>query len=265
MTYKTILVQLEYGAANETRLQWAAALARRFEARLLGFAATEVRVNVHRGMSPMAASELLRQELQELDDGLAALGRDFLAAAGEGGAWRGLIGNAESLLAVHARAADLIVLAQPEPATLDPGAIVLSAGRPVLIAAADLKPLVADTVLVAWKDSREARRAVADAMPILRMSREAVVTSIVEAEASAAREGTADVAAFLQRHGVNARAEVIDPHGDVGEALAAAAREAGADLIVSGGYSRSPLRQRVFGGMTSTLLEEQGFHRMLSY
>lgn len=264
MTVRTILVPIEVDADNDSRVRWAAGLAGLLKARLFGIAAAEVRVNVHRGMSPVAATELLRQETQATESRLAAMGEAFLAAAGEGATWRGLIGDLETLLPLHARAADLVVAFPTGGAAADPATLILTAGRPVLVAAAQLPPLAADVVLVAWKDTREARRAVADALPILQVAREVRVVSVLEANAGAAREGANDVAAFLRQHDVNARAEVIEPHGSIGEALAVAAREAGADLIVTGGYSRGPLRQRVFGGMTRSLLEEQSVHRLFS-
>ncbi len=267
MAFKSILVQLDLETPNEGRIAWVRDLAARLEARLIGLAAGEVRVSVHRGMSPMAASALLRQETEALEKRLAALGETFLATAGANASWRGMIGEADLLLAQHSRAADLVVpVSGQEGAMPDPGGLVLTAGRPVLLAAHPLRPLKAEIVVVAWKDTREARRAVVDALSILRIAGEVRLLSILEAQASAARESAADVTEFLRHHGVRARAELIEAEdGDVGAALSAYARAAGADLIVSGGFSRGPLRQRVFGGMTTSLLAEKGLHRLISY
>ena len=120
-------------------------------------------------------------------------------------------------------------------------------------------------MLVAWKDTREARRAVVDAMPFLVAAREVVVATIEEADQKGARESAADVVRFLMKHGVKARSEVIDVgRAYAPEALVEMARAAKADLIVSGGYGHSRLREWAFGGVTRSLLRETGIHRLMS-
>ena len=110
--------------------------------------------------------------------------------------------------------------------TVDAGGLILSAGRPVLLASSSYAPVKAESVLVAWKDTREARRAVIDAMPFLTAAREVVVATIEEADRREARESAADVVRFLMKHGAKARSEVIDvARGYAPDALVEIARE----------------------------------------
>jgi nucleotide-binding universal stress UspA family protein len=110
---------------------------------------------------------------------------------------------------------------------------------------------------------REARRAVEDAMPFLTQARDVLVATIAPDDRITARESAADVVKFLMKHGVKARSR-IEETGSDGEALAALARAIDADLIVSGGYGHSRLREQIFGGATRSLLNANTFNRLLS-
>jgi nucleotide-binding universal stress UspA family protein len=122
----------------------------------------------------------------------------------------------------------------------------------------------AKTVLVAWKDTREARRAVADALPFLAKANEVVVATIDTSRDESIRDSLDDVAAFLGHHGIKARTELIAGEAD-GDRLLTFARSIHADLIVSGAYGHSRLREWAFGGVTRTLIEESGISRFMSY
>lgn len=273
MAYNTIMVQLDVDTTATPRLTFALELARRFEADLIGFAAAEPHVFVPRDEGGLIAAEMMRQRTEEIEERLKALKEEFLSVAGDGErvSWRGGLGNPTRLLAMHARAADLIVTgtppehAQDDRRTLDAGALILSAGRPVLFAAETLAPLVAQKVLIAWKDAREARRAVADAMPFLKSAREVRVVTIAEGDQKAARQSAADVVRFLMRHGAKAVSDVLGIGGaNREEAISEIAREMGADLVVSGGYGHSRFREWAFGGMTRSLLADGSLHRLIS-
>lgn len=274
MIFNTIMVQLDVDSPAAPRLTFARHLASRFEAELIAFVAAQVHVFAPRNESSLVTSEVMRKRAEEIEERLRALKEEFLALTGDDGhaAWRGEIGNPTHLLAIHCRAADLVVTGAPAPGLavdhhriVDPGPLILSAGRPVLFAVDDLAPLNARKVVVAWKDAREARRAVVDAMPFLTIAREVVVATIAEGDEKAARESAADVVRFLIRHGVKARFEM--PEADPGrgaEALTEMARSIGADLVVAGGYGHSRVREWAFGGMTRSLLEDGSVNRLLS-
>ncbi|WP_352801930.1 universal stress protein [Mesorhizobium sp. M0340] len=144
-----------------------------------------------------------------------------------------------------ARAADLIVTGGDKGEAVyraaDIGSLVLGTGRPVLAAASQIEDVMAKAVLVAWKDTREARRALTDALPFLAKANDVVIATIDSERDDGIRDSLADVAVFLEHHGIMARTEFIRGDAD-GEHLLAVARSINADLIVSGAYGHSRLR-----------------------
>jgi nucleotide-binding universal stress UspA family protein len=140
---------------------------------------------------------------------------------------------------------------------VDPGDALMQAGRPVLVVPPGVSALDGRRVLVAWKDAREARRAVADALPLMIRAEETLVLEAVQDEdqGEQARRRVDDVAAFLARHGAAARGDVIETRGRaVADDLLLAAERHGADLVVAGGYGHARLREWAFGGVTRDLL-----------
>jgi nucleotide-binding universal stress UspA family protein len=179
----------------------------------------------------------------------------------------GSVDRLPSLLGRDARTADLVIVGQPNPqaggtdAALLAEAAFMDSGRPALVLphadsrAATMPPRRA---MLAWDGSREAARAVHDALPLLRLAEEAIVL-VVDARDLGARVGQqpgADVAAHLARHEVRTRVKRVTSGGSgIGELLLAQAREEGADLLVMGGYGHSRLREMLVGGVTRHLLE----------
>lgn len=274
MIYNTIMVQLDIDEPPALRLAFASALARRFEADLIAFAAADAPIVLPGSDGILAAGGVLRAQIDEIEARLDALRREFESLAGEDVrvSWRGYVANPTQALAVEARAADLVVTGSPaigpfadHARRIDAGGLVLSAGRPVLFASHDLAPVEARSVLLAWKDTREARRAAVDALPFLTSAAEVLVAAVEEETGAAARSGVADVVRFLMRHGVRARSEVVHAGGaETGESLAKLAADAGADLLVAGAYGHSRLREWAFGGVTRTLLQKSRLNRLLS-
>jgi nucleotide-binding universal stress UspA family protein len=167
------------------------------------------------------------------------------------------------------RSADLIVAGgspykgQDRHRWCDPAELILLSGRPVLLAPPSGGTLAAEAVIVAWRDTREARRALADALPFMQGAREVVVMEVcAEDQFGDAESRTFAVVQGLKRHGVEARAKVVIGSPDqIAAELDIAAGVAGADLIVAGGYGHSRLGEWVFGGVTRDLL--QGPERFL--
>lgn len=274
MAYNTVLVQLELDRPAAPAVNFALGLARKFEADVIAFAVAEAHVFIPGEQGGVVAAEIMKRQTAEIEGRLDVLKEEFLGIVGEHehASWRGIVGNPTQLLALHARAADLIVVGTPAKAsggdahrTVDLGSFVLSAGRPVFVAASNFSLVTAEKVIVAWKDTREARRAVSDAMPFLEKAKEAVVITIEEGDQKNARESAADVVRFLMRHGVKARSDVLGVgSSDVEEAMSEIAREIGADLIVAGAYGHSRLREWAFGGVTRSLLVDGSLHRLIS-
>jgi nucleotide-binding universal stress UspA family protein len=274
MTFTTIMVQLDVDSPVGPRLSFAQDIARKFEADLIAVVAVEARALVPPDENGLVTRELLRQRRREIEDRLKVLKEEFLALLGNNdrASWRAELDDPTRALALHARAADLVVTGAPAEAaagdfhrTVDAGALILAAGRPVLFAADDLRPLRGEKIVVAWKDARESRRAVADAMPFLARAKEVTVATIVDGDRPAAREGAADVVRFLMKHGVRANSLVLEADGaETARILTAKAEEIGADVVVAGGYGHSRLLEWAFGGVTRTLLSAGSLHRLLS-
>ena len=130
---------------------------------------------------------------------------------------------------------------------------LFDAGRPVLAVPSEdaLTELGAASAAIAWDGSREAARALASALPLLRRARELVILHV-----GPVRKGPAlaDVQTFLSRHLLDARVVEVPDRHDTAGALLDAARGQGARLLVLGGYSHSRAREFVFGGVTRDML-----------
>lgn len=270
MIYNTILVYMDIEAPAAPLLAFARQLADRFEADLIALAVAEPPLHLPSEMDIGASTTPMRVSIEELEERLRALKNVFDEITGDSSrtSWRQAVGDPTRFLAMHARAADLIVCGQSAPGSLggvDIGALILSAGRPVLVPSDGLASMAAEAVLVAWKDTREARRAVVDAMPFLTNAREVVVASIEEDDHRASADSASDVVRFMMRHGAKARSEVRGVgRTNAAEALAEVARETGADLIVSGGYGHSRIREWALGGVTRDLLRSGKINRLMS-
>jgi nucleotide-binding universal stress UspA family protein len=178
--------------------------------------------------------------------------------------WRKVDGMIDDVLLEQSRYADLVVLSQDGDLTdlevpVDPraGAIVMSAGRPVLVVPRDYKgKTCGKRVLVAWKPSAEATRAVHDALPLLEKADSVTVMRINPKADEPAHNPGFDLAAHLARHGVKVTVmPVLSPDQSAGDIIVKKAAELNADLIVMGAYGHSRLRELVFGGATRQLLQ----------
>ncbi|MDG4887877.1 MULTISPECIES: universal stress protein [unclassified Mesorhizobium] len=274
MIYTTILVQLDIDAPATPRLLFAQQIAKKFEADLIAVAAAEPSTLVSPSESSPLVAEVLRYRTHEIEERIKKLKEEFLNVVGndERASWRAELNDPTRAVALHARAADLVITGAPTAAaagdyqrTINPGALVLSTGRPVLFAADGLAAFKGERAMVAWKDCRESRRAVVDAMPFLRNAKEVTVFNAAEDGTVVARDGAADVVRFLMKHGVKARSQLLEGGGiSVGDSIIVEADRIGADLIVAGGYGHSRFREWAFGGATRSLLSSGSFHRLLS-
>ena len=178
-------------------------------------------------------------------------------------AWHGEPGNTLDKLVSRARLNDLTVVARAAKdgiglSLADLGLLVLQSGRPVLIAPCVPSKKIGGRIALAWKDTPEAARAVATAMPLLTRADQVVVLSANEdgSKTDECLECAENIANSLRWNGVKAEVRYIVPGGrNVPDAILGAARESDADLIVAGAYGRSRLREFVFGGFTQHVLE----------
>lgn len=270
MSYKSIIVNLAVDAPPAPIVKVGIELAERFGAHLIGVAAADVPPLVATGDGMVYEGEIMQIQRTEIEKRLAELRAEFerLVPTSVCGEWRQTVSSPTRFLSVLACAADLIITGSHQGENVyravDVGSLALGAGRPVLVAASNVEHVMARTALVAWKDTREARRAIADALPFLAEANEVVVATIDSEHGESARDSLADAAVFLEHHGILARTELIPGEAD-GERLLAFARSIRADLIVSGAYGHSRLREWAFGGVTRTLIEDSGINRFMSY
>jgi nucleotide-binding universal stress UspA family protein len=274
MTYATAMVGLAVDQSNEALLEVSGQFATQFSAKVIGIAAAMFSPPMY--FLEGAASQKL------IEEGEAAIKRrmgeleDRFRAAMHGRAgdieWRSALELPARYVARESRAADLVIVGGDGNAVLDPFAIagpsdlVLQAGRPLLVVPSSVKWLDLRRALVAWKDCSEARRAVADALPLLAKAREVTVAGIAEEEGTqaAVRRQTEDVVNWLSRHGIVARAQVPERCGHAVQQLERIAADTGAGVVVAGAYGRSRFREWVLGGVTQHLVGQTARCALLS-
>jgi nucleotide-binding universal stress UspA family protein len=275
MSYKTILVHAQDDPAAHGRMRLALDLARLFEGTALGVAAESwlpVTALPEFGYVPgEVMADLERDALARLDRAKT----EFLGLAREvgcGATCEALTDLPGEAVIGYARAADLIVASRPgelssEGLVANPAHLVTAAGLPVLVAADNLASISAEHVVVGWKDTRESRRAISEALPFLKRAKGVTVAQVTSPGDGLddVRKELDEVAGRLLRHGVHAAPEVVPASGHVCEALESLAARKGSDLIVLGAYSHSRLRENVFGGVTQAILQRGAVHVLLSH
>jgi nucleotide-binding universal stress UspA family protein len=159
---------------------------------------------------------------------------------------------------------DLVVIGQRElhelPGYPSPEKLLLASGAPILVVPSGWKSgHIGKKILVGWNASREARRAVADALPFL-VAAASVTLLVVDSDKRAGRHGEepgADIALYIARHGAHVEVEQVSSRGSpVADIILSYAADHGMDLIVIGAYSHARSVEVVFGGVTRTLLKQ---------
>lgn len=272
MSYKSILVNLDLDRPAAPLIKAAGSLAARFQARLIGFAAAAVPPPVALPEAMAYDGAMWQAEQEGISERFAELRAEFtgLVSGAANAEWRQALADPTHTLAATARIADLIVTAAPNGARsldayrlVDAGSLVLQAGRPVLVLANGADDLPLGKVVVAWKDTREARRAVSDAIPILGVAGQVEVVSVDREADDWLKASVADVATLLAGHGIKASVEVIKTKDEIG-ALAEFIDRGKTDLVVSGAYGHSRLREWAFGGVTRSLLDNGSISRLMA-
>jgi hypothetical protein len=222
MTYATVMVCLGLDKPNDARLEVAGELAERFEAAIVGIAAAQFVPPMYFA-DGVFAQGVIDQEEAAIRKRLAELEDEFRRATSHrsrNAQWRSALDFPARFILQETRCADIIVSGGQSPAFSDaftrasPKDLVMQAGRPLLVAPDGASWLDLRSVLVAWKDTAEARRAVADSLPLLRKAKEVTVAEILEegGDRSGATARVKDVTAWLSRHGVSA-AERVSENG----------------------------------------------------
>lgn len=280
MTYRSLLVSLGPDPLCAERTRVAIALANDFECHVVGVAPTGL---VDLQGSPGAAATLADVAARAWDalrgraERAAQRFRDDCVAAGVE-SFEALVEESEpaSSLVHHAHCNDLSVLTQADPAAAGHRMaheivvrVVLRSARPTLILPhVGRCARVGSNVLVAWDDSREAARALADALPLLRRAARVQVVAWNEARVHDGKPLRARLEAlqrWLTRHGVAAELRVQTTRVAIAEAIRAHAVELNADLLVMGAYGHSRWAERVLGGATRGLLASMTVPVLMSH
>lgn len=266
MTLAAIMVTVDFDATSKARISLAADLARRFGSLLIGVAGWPL---IKRPIETLSDTELAERALKELRN----LGERFRKIAEDVAVrveWRSSMDFPREVIPKEARAADLLVIGQgmlPGDVvhSYDPGTIVLAAGRPVLVVPPEIDRLELSRVLVAWKDTREARRAIRDALPLLKLADEVTIAVAKTPGSEDADAQLADVASYLERHDVRVAQQIATvASADEEDLLLDLARQHRVNLIVAGAYGRTRLSEWIFGGVTRQLLLHSSVPCLLS-
>jgi nucleotide-binding universal stress UspA family protein len=273
--YATLMVHLELGRSNTAVLEVAAKLADQLHAAVVGIAGSRtIAVNYTDSyISPEYLAQIRDETLRESAETEAAF-RAALRGSSGSLEWRStlLCPSLPNYIAKEARCADLVLTAAASSNVLDgarladTGELILLIGRPVLCIPAIANTTNLDNVVVAWKETREARRAVFDALPLLKLAKYVTVVELAEeSELSDAHSRVDDVGSWLNRHSVSAECKALRSIGDEASQLDAIALKQGAGVIVAGAYGHSRVREFVFGGVTRDLLRNAEYCSFLSH
>lgn len=281
MAYKDIVVFVDPSPASIHRLRIAAELARRYAAHLIGVyvvpgdmddRASDGFVRGDRGVRA-----LLERHRAAEERAVIHVGRQFadLVTRDEMQAEFRLIWNTEGNRSVilNSLYADLAIVGQTAPNGLPqhwlPKHLLLASGVPMLVVpngwTADT---IRERVVIAWNASKEARRAIADALPLLSTAR-AVKVIVVDAARNPNRHGQepgADIALHLARHGAPVEVEQLASNGaSVADTILGAAVRHQADLIVIGAHGHGRSRELLFGSVTQAILDSADVPLLMSH
>ncbi len=266
MAIKNILLHADETNPGQTRLEFAVQLAQSHGAHLTGlYLLPKWTVPAYvEGQIPLEVFKVQETRLRDAAGRTKQRFESSVKRAGLLAEWRQVVGNPVDQLILNARYTDLAVVGQPDnemPDYIDlayADKVALESGRPVLVVPSiGVRHTALDRILIAWNGSREAVRAINDALPILKRAKQVFVETIDPAQTG--QEGHipgADICQHLSRHGVVAEAESIQSAElAVGDVLLSRAADKSVDLIVMGAYGRSRFREIVLGGATRHLLE----------
>jgi len=274
---KDIVVNLTGGAPQEFAADYAISIAKLFDAHIagIGFIYEPVIPGSVLGGIP---TDLIEAQREENTKAAKTATDRFAAAAGQAGLSAEVrildasVAGAADLFGRIARRFDVAVVGQARPKEgaseelLIEGALFES-GRPVVVVPyVQTRAVKLDRVLVCWDGSRPATRAIADALPFLRLAKAIDVVAVsVERGKGSELVGT-NMARHLARHGLEVELKrVAAGNVDVPSAIASHAAETGADFMVMGGYGHSRLREFILGGVTRTILASSTIPVLMSH
>jgi nucleotide-binding universal stress UspA family protein len=271
MALKDIEVFVDATSEGEQRVDYAATLAQQCGAHLAGIHVVSAGRPDHRTDYYVIGEKAIRASLtweRAADEAVTTNVRrrfDEISAKRDLSAEFRVIrrGGPDEDLILSSLHSDLVIIGQRElhemPGYLSPERLLLASGAPILVVPGGWQSEpIGKKILVGWNASREARRAVADALPFL-VAAPSVTLLVIDSNERADRHGDepgADIALYLARHGAHVEVEQVSSRGSpVADIILSYATDHGVDLIVIGAYSHARSVQMVFGGVTRTLLK----------
>ncbi|HEY9102207.1 universal stress protein [Chitinimonas sp.] len=278
MNYRSILVHVDSSERSKARIALAKQLAEAYEAHLTGvFVAPSANIALV-GPYP-AAAEVYYEIHAEIERDAEAARKVFeqqTLTLRERCEWQQHINQPTDALSLAARYHDLLILGQTEPGKPVNGlpgnlteTVVMGSGRPVLAVpyTGEIGALTRHA-LVAWNGSREATRALTDALPLLKRAERVTVLTInpkIGPDGHGELPG-ADIALYLARHGIKVEvARETAFSQDLGECLLNWIADHGVDLLVMGLYGHSRLRELALGGASRTVLQSMTVPVLMSH
>jgi nucleotide-binding universal stress UspA family protein len=259
-----LMVNLDPNRSNATLLALTGDLAERFDSGVVGIAACQLTQSIY--SDGFVSGDLINVARGAAQNDLNSAEAQFRQSIGKrlGTAdWRCCVtyGGPADFVARESRCADMIITGASTQTGLgvEVGDLVMGSGRPILFVPPDVGRLAFAHVVVAWRDTCEARRAVAAALPVLKIASRVSVIEVAQTDELAnARRRVDDVVTWLKRHGAHAEAMTADAGRGETKVFGDFVKTQGADLIVAGAYGHSRLREWVLGGFTHHLLNESG-------
>jgi nucleotide-binding universal stress UspA family protein len=274
---KDLVVNLSVGAGRDAAGPYAISVAEAFGAHVAGvaFSYEPVIPPTIMGTVPVSFIESQRAESDKAADDAIARFNDATRRAGVSSDSRALsaslAGSADHFAEI-ARRFDLAVIGQAEPDRAAPEELIIegalfSSGRPVLVVPYIQKSgLTLDRVMVCWDASRNAARAIADAMPFLARAKAIDVVIVASERVKSDELPGADIGQHLARHGLKVEVRrIVSPDTDVASTILSHAADTSANFIVMGGYGHSRLREFILGGATRGILASMTLPTLMSH
>ena len=274
---KDLVVNLSVGAGRDAAGPYAISVAEAFGAHVAGvaFSYEPVIPPTIMGTVPVSFIESQRAESDKAADEAIARFNDATRRAGVSSDSRALsasLAGSADRFAEIARRFDLAVIGQAEPDRAAPEELIIegalfSSGRPVLVVPYIQKSgLTLDRVMVCWDASRNAARAIADAMPFLARAKAIDVVIVASERVKSDELPGADIGQHLARHSLKVEVRrIVSPDTDVASTILSHAADTSADFIVMGGYGHSRLREFILGGATRGILTSMTLPTLMSH
>ena len=275
MSYQTLMVHLQLGHPNTAVLQAAKQIAQRCHAAVIGIIVGQQTLMIY-GQGYQLV-DFFDREQTILEEKIATEKLLFEAAFKEHGKpvnWLSIVTMepAVDYVVAHSSRADLIITgASPSdfyegPNYANASGIVMQSGRPVLAVPTNAQAFKLDNMLIGWKETREAKRAIADAIPLLQLATQVIVFEIVAKDnQESAAERLNEVVIWLKSHGIAATALVSVATDTDAAQFIAIAKKYDADVVITGAYGHSRFREWVLGGITNELLQNANFNSFVSH